>query len=101
MFGAVKRKIVAIVGLLMVMLSSAISIIIPTDTVSASTAVYEQSYVAIEEFYREDNDLHIVLKDELLVKDMTYEYSHYVNEVFESDLVVVEPKQVTTKEYLI
>lgn len=101
MFGNIKRKIIAIVGLLIVMISSAINIIIPKNMASASSSSYEQSYVAIEDIYREDNELHVILKDELLVKDMTYEYSHYVDEVFESDLVVVAPKQLTTKEYVI
>ena len=101
MFGIVKRKLIASIGLFVVLLSSMLSIFIPSNTVSASTASYEQTYVSIKDIYREDNDLHVVLKDELLVKDMTYEYTHYVDEVFESDLVVVAPKQLSTYEYLI
>lgn len=101
MFGATKKKIYAFVGIFIVLLSSLVNIFISSDVVSASTAVYEQSYVEIKELYREDNDLHIILKDTLLVKDMTYEYTHIVDEIFESDLVVVSPKQLSTTEYLI
>lgn len=101
MFGATKKKIYAFVGIFIVLLSSIVNVFVSSDIVSASTASYEQTYVSIKDIYREDNDLHVILKDELLVKDMTYEYTHYVDEVFESDLVVVAPKQLSTYEYLI
>lgn len=101
MFGAVKKKLLSIAGIFVVLVSSMLNLFLSNDIVSASTAVYEQSYVEIKEIYREDNDLHVILKDTLLVKDMTYEYTHVVDDVFESDLVVVAPKQLSTTEYLI
>lgn len=101
MFGTIKRKTLLMVGFLAILLSSITNIFVSPANVEASTAVYEQTYVELTNISRVDDELYVTLKDKLLVKNMTYEYTHYVDDVLESDIVTEAPRQLSPTEYVI
>lgn len=95
-----KKLVISIIMFVTVLSFSFFNILSTTFNVSASSVEgTTQVYVELSEMYRDDNEIHFTLKENLPLKEITYEYTHVVDGVIESDLVSIEPKKKDTQSY--
>ena len=95
-----KKLAISIIMFVTVLSFSFFNILSSAFDVSASSIQgTTQVYVELSEMYRDDNEIHFTLKDNLPLKEITYEYTHVVNGIVESDLVSIEPKKEDTQSY--
>lgn len=96
----IKKIAISIIIFVTVLSFSFFNILSNTLNVSASSVESTtRVYVELSEMYRDDNEIHFTLKENLPLKEITYEYTHVVNGVIESDLVSIEPKKKDTQSY--
>ena len=95
-----KKIAISIIMFVTVLSFSFFNILSTTSNVSASSVEgTKQVYVELSEMYRDDNEIHFSLKEDLVLKEITYEYTHVVDGIVESDLVFIEPKKKDTQSY--